>query len=668
MAKLVVADAVERTPPVEADAAGGAVHVTRAAPLTKRQKRKQPNDKHAWPQQPKISSPAARANAYLRVAGLNQKETPKDALDPDLDLHSPQVKFGRLLGSTDQRVRHRAILQLEQYLKARCDIKNETGGISELDLLKLWKGMWYTLYMADKAPVQEELGKKIARLIWCLAGTEEEDEYAGQAYLETVGDDGPIGFENDEESDDEEVTMEEIENTLEMNGSEDEESDDTLETKETTNHHMHELDSNHEDDGDTEDLEDSEIHHCRGAHLATLFVKTFFHTVRREWGKMDKYRVDKFYTLMRLMMHEVYEYMAVRHWNVGIIRLFNDAIYEEVLTQTPNGLRLHLIDLVLDEVVAVNAKAPMPLTEATFLDCLEPFFAMAQTGAGEDLIQQRVLENIFVRFLNKYSVVNEHALDEGTKSDSFILEQVHVATVAQYIFELASDGATKDRFRKSMYSLHKQYIRRLKTVGKDVVLQDEESEEEKEEHNITVASIQPMEENSGALKETEKASENDEVGSASNKIIESKTLDKKKRKRKKNKKSSTGSDAVEQDSTTPKEEEVTISVEEQKAAKDAMIPNEKKFDDINPKASLQKRRKTATKRESEQNDRKRVKFGSKNQAISWKESMKNLRTRDPPEPRTATPEKGILLNKNAKSAIIQGSKGKKRRNKAVDFF
>ena len=32
----------------------------------------------------------------------------------------------------------------------------------------------------------------------------------------------------------------------------------------------------------------------RGAPLAMLFMRTFFRTLVREWGNMDKYRVDKF--------------------------------------------------------------------------------------------------------------------------------------------------------------------------------------------------------------------------------------------------------------------------------------------------------------------------------------------------------------------------------------
>ena len=40
------------------------------ARLSKRQRRKLPNDKHKWPQQPKIQSMEARNRAYIRVAGL----------------------------------------------------------------------------------------------------------------------------------------------------------------------------------------------------------------------------------------------------------------------------------------------------------------------------------------------------------------------------------------------------------------------------------------------------------------------------------------------------------------------------------------------------------------------------------------------------------------------
>ena len=51
--------------------------------------------------------------------------------------------------------------------------------------------------------------------------------------------------------------------------------------------------------------------HCRGAHLVSLYVATFLRTVKREWGNVDKHRVDKFYTAVRLMIREVSESCVV---------------------------------------------------------------------------------------------------------------------------------------------------------------------------------------------------------------------------------------------------------------------------------------------------------------------------------------------------------------------
>ena len=115
--------------------------------MTKRQRRMQgPNPANPWQQQPNIKSSEARAKAYLLDAGLYQgskssskKLTAEDLLDPKLDLNSPEVKFGRMLGGTDQRARHKAVAKLRSYLKARCDIRNVEGVISELDMMKLWK-------------------------------------------------------------------------------------------------------------------------------------------------------------------------------------------------------------------------------------------------------------------------------------------------------------------------------------------------------------------------------------------------------------------------------------------------------------------------------------------------------------------------------------------------
>mmetsp|Transcript_3499 Transcript_3499/g.3318 ORF Transcript_3499/g.3318 Transcript_3499/m.3318 type:complete len:804 (-) Transcript_3499:144-2555(-) len=453
------------------------------ANFSKRQRRKTGlNPANTWTQHPGIKSSAARSRVYLIDAGFTKSKSSKvEHFDPQLDLDSPEVKIGRMLGSTDQKVRHKAVQKLEAYLKARSDISNLKGGFSELDLLKLWKGLWYTLYMADRVPVQDELSKRLAELMWALSGTEEEDEYAGQVYLDMDEKDqqdlGQAGEDKDVEGSEEGegVTMEEIEMALEEERKEgfDEESDEEMEEEEE--------EENSNTDGET--VDDALVKHCRGAHLVALYVRTFFRTVRREWANMDKYRIDKFYTAIRFMMAQVYKYMATRHWNLGIIRLFNDTIFEEVLSprdtyNLSNGMRYHLIDITLQELAKVNKEfASLPLTEATFLDCLEPFFALAQ-NVDDATVHKRILENVLERFLLEYSVVSDNMKkDESKEERQLIMDQVHVGSVAQFIFEVASDEATNDRYRKSLYDSHKYYSRRVKETGNDVDLNEGEEDD-----------------------------------------------------------------------------------------------------------------------------------------------------------------------------------------------
>ena len=377
--------------------------------------------------------------------------------------------------------------------------------------------------MADKVPVQDKLSKILAELIWCIGGTEEDDEYAGQMYLQLIGEGGGGGDGEDD------IMYEgndgEIENNVEggqmylqviedddgdtMEIIEMEDSDDGMNNEEnsTTDEEEDAMQDEENDEGVGESDEEERINymeekHCRGAHLVSIYISTFLQTVRREWGNVDKHRVDKFYTAVRFMISEVYKYMAVRHWSIGIITIFNDVIYEEGLSDdTPgltNGLRYHLIDICIDELAKVNRDAEMPLTEATFLDCVEPFFVLAK-GAVDKNVQRRVMDNVLLKFLNEYSVVSPAAIEEGNDEDvdteegeSLIFDQVHVGTVSKFIFELGSDNETDERFRKSLYEMHKTFERQIRAAGRDVDLdqyfEDEEDEvkaddEEEEEEN-----------------------------------------------------------------------------------------------------------------------------------------------------------------------------------------
>ena len=732
--------------------------------LSKRQRRKLERSQNTVKPTIAAHSVESRERKYLLQAGLHSRQRDKvhtEAKEQQQQRLSsstissssskdPIHAFAKCLGSADPKTRHMAVVRLQNYLQAKSDIvethnddddddddnhHHPTGknhGFSELDLLKLWKALWHTLYMADHVVVQQELCKEMAKLLWCLAGTQEQDEYAGQAYLRYVEDIQEEMMRQEEmEKAEEGQTMDDEVDDNDHDDDDDEEDDFIME--EVANTLNEGRDDNDEDDEDESDLDQkssddedggySTVQHCRGAHLASLFVRTCLQTIRREWGSMDKYRTDKFYSLLRHVYRQVFLYMAERHWNLGIIRLFHDAIYEEALSQVPNGLRYHLIDIVLDELVAVAAgkdpAVPMPLTEATFLDCLEPYFALAQTGGagvdgiggdtiGDDSVQQRVVNNVLLKFLNEYSVVRKvdensagHSNESGDRSSQkgLVLDQVHVGTVAQFIFEIASDASsTKDKYRKSLYDVHKLYVRQLKKVGKDVELDNNDSDEDE------TGLDEDWEESGADSFPVDKATpeENRDVNDG-DRGKPKKKKKKKKKDKKKSKKADTNhhenNDGLESDSVSDQEakkvsrvppsndgqqtrkrkkkekrsntagdvrkeeEEITITLEDQRAAKKDM----RRKSDHELLSILEtpfKKKKAKGPKSELTSSEKKVKFKNANKARSWKASMNGLRTTKPPDVSTCSPEKGILLNKDA--VIKRTPMGKRR--KAVDYF
>lgn len=70
--------------------------------------------------------------------------------------------FAQRLASNEKPLRRKALKKLRSYIRARS--RTQTG-FSEEDLLKLWKGLFYCLWMQDKPVLQEELSTQISGLV-----------------------------------------------------------------------------------------------------------------------------------------------------------------------------------------------------------------------------------------------------------------------------------------------------------------------------------------------------------------------------------------------------------------------------------------------------------------------------------------------------------------------
>ncbi|XP_017777405.1 PREDICTED: ribosomal RNA processing protein 1 homolog [Nicrophorus vespilloides] len=79
-----------------------------------------------------------------------------------VQMHTDYIKYARSLAGNDKEDRDRALQRLGKWLKK---IEKSNYSLQEDELLVLWKGLFYSMWMSDKLLIQEECAENIAHLI-----------------------------------------------------------------------------------------------------------------------------------------------------------------------------------------------------------------------------------------------------------------------------------------------------------------------------------------------------------------------------------------------------------------------------------------------------------------------------------------------------------------------
>ncbi|XP_047456382.1 ribosomal RNA processing protein 1 homolog A-like isoform X2 [Mugil cephalus] len=97
-------------------------------------------------------------------------------------IQEPEIQFAQRLASNEKPTRTKALKKLRKYINVRS--QKEADGFSSDELLKLWKGLFYCLWMQDKPLLQEDLSKQISNLIHSFHDTDRQLLYL-ESFLQT---------------------------------------------------------------------------------------------------------------------------------------------------------------------------------------------------------------------------------------------------------------------------------------------------------------------------------------------------------------------------------------------------------------------------------------------------------------------------------------------------
>ncbi|XP_039958424.1 ribosomal RNA processing protein 1 homolog [Bactrocera tryoni] len=91
----------------------------------------------------------------------------REVIPKDVRIIAQEVQIVRSLACNDLNKRNRQIRKLRKWLQIRA---RSSFPFSEEDFLRIWKGLYYNMWMSDKPLVQEDLAEQLGKLIECFDG------------------------------------------------------------------------------------------------------------------------------------------------------------------------------------------------------------------------------------------------------------------------------------------------------------------------------------------------------------------------------------------------------------------------------------------------------------------------------------------------------------------
>lgn len=242
----------------------------------------------------------------------------------------------RLANSQDADVRNRAMGTMREYLRDDLD---------ELAMRKLWRAIFFAMWLCDLAPVQHELAERVASLIQSFSALE----------------------------------------------------------------------------------------------AACRWIGAFCTTILSEWDKLDKYRVDKFYVLLRLVIRNVLIWGA---WSQERLAALSATLDDGILSRSPNGPRLHACDVLLDEIMVVAGKTPYD-SIAPIATLLAPFLKLLRKADAT------VFTRIADRIVSNLVECSDLPLADDLRT-----------WLQPQLYEIAADASICNTKRPALYAVLKKLVAR----------------------------------------------------------------------------------------------------------------------------------------------------------------------------------------------------------------
>ncbi|XP_010520541.1 PREDICTED: ribosomal RNA processing protein 1 homolog isoform X2 [Tarenaya hassleriana] len=202
-------------------------------------------------------------------------------------------------------------------------------------------------------------------------------------------------------------------------------------------------------------------------HISVHYFTVFLFTMRREWSRIDRLRLDKFYLLIRRFLHGFFVLLKDNSWDLDFTRRLMGVLFDGTFLADDkfqaNGVNYHFASIFVEEV-----RPFLPLRKKVVELLFGPFVTVLGI-VGDKVLVGKIKSNVFDELLKMGKELLDakmSGIDVDSNDDALALGSIALSMeYSRKFYEMGSSPDCRQGNRKLIFSLHEQFSKLEKDVS-----------------------------------------------------------------------------------------------------------------------------------------------------------------------------------------------------------
>ncbi|CAH8352379.1 unnamed protein product [Eruca vesicaria subsp. sativa] len=196
--------------------------------------------------------------------------------------------------------------------------------------------------------------------------------------------------------------------------------------------------------------------------LAVHYFTVFLFTMRREWSRIDRLRLDKFYLLIRRFLRGWFGVMSGSSWDLDLTRRLVGVLFDGTFLAgdkfNGNGVNYHVASVFVEEV-----RGFLPVRKEV-LEVLFGPFVMVIGVVSDKVLVGKIKSNVFDEFVKmgrRLVDVRKDGGGDGVSEDDDVVVLGSIGLSMEFgkrFYEIGSSPDCHQGNRKVIFSLHQDFL------------------------------------------------------------------------------------------------------------------------------------------------------------------------------------------------------------------